>query len=410
MISSSGNVKMALEAIRSARWRSMLTTLGIVIGVVSVVTTVSLGEGIKKGVVNQINDTGADLITIRPGNTVKRDASGNVTNINLLGNINTGTLGEGDLNALREMHSLTTVVPFSYVSSAAITDEQEFDDGVVIGTSHALPEVLNQKVEYGDFFTPEESSRSTAVIGKRVAEQLFHENVPIGRVFSIRGERFVVSGVLEEFDTAPLVSNADYNLAIFIPYEVGKKLNNDQTNIYQILVKPKKVQQTGEAVAAITDTLKNAHQGQTDFTVLKQEDNLAIANDMLNLLTSFVSGIAAISLIVGGIGILNIMLVSVTERTHEIGIRKAVGATNRQILGQFLTEAVILSLAGGLLGVVLSLFTNYLLRVLTELTPVLTWPIMVVAVGVSIVVGVIFGITPALKAARKHPIDALRHE
>ena len=158
----------------------------------------------------------------------------------------------------------------------------------------------------------------------------------------------------------------------------------------------------------ITTGLKTAHGGQVDFTVLQANESLELVNSMLSVVTNLVSAVAAISLIVCGIGIMNIMLVDVSERTHEIGIRKSVGATNKQILSQFMTEAIMLSVTGGIIGVFLSLLANYFLRIFTELQPVITLPIMGIAVGVALVVGVVFGVTPALKAARKDPIDALR--
>lgn len=409
MMPTSGNVKMAIEALRSVRWRSLLTMLGIIIGVVSVVTMVSLGEGAKQGIIGQINQSGRDLVTVRPGRTIRREGV-NIAGVSLLGVPSTGSLGEQDLEAVRSVQSVKEIVPFSYVSSTAVKDEHEYDKGLVVGTSPSLPKALNLEVEYGTFFSDEDANKNGAVIGRRVAEQLFKENVPVGKLFTIRDKVFVVRGVFEEFDNSPLAPTADYNSTIFIPHEVGKELRGGDVHIYQILARAVQPNQVDQTVSDVEAALTRAHEGQQDFSVLTQEENLATANEVLNLLTTAVSGIAAISLLVGGIGIMNIMLVSVTERTHEIGVRKAVGATNQQILGQFLTEAVILSLVGGLLGVIFSVLANFLLRIFTNLTPVLTWPIMVIAVGVAISVGIIFGVTPALQAARKHPIDALRHD
>ncbi len=408
MMPTSGNVKMALEALRSARWRSLLTVLGIIIGVVSVVTVVSLGEGAKHDIVGEINHSGRDLVTVRPGRTIRREGV-NIAGVSLFGAGDPGSLNEADLNAVHETPGIKEVVPLSYVSSMAVKDNQEYDKGLVVGTSPGLPRALKLKVEFGTFFSDQDANKNGAVIGKRVAEQLFKENVPVGQLFTIRGKVFVVRGVFEEFDNSPLAPNADYNSIIFIPYAVGKQITGD-VHIYQILARSAKPNQVNQAVANVRGSLTKTHEGQHDFTVSTQTENLATANEVLNLLTTFVSGVAAISLVVGGIGIMNIMLVSVTERTHEIGLRKAIGATNRQILGQFLVEAVILSLAGGLLGILFAILTNFLLRIFTNLTPILTWPIIVIAVGVAVVVGMIFGVMPALQAARKHPIDALRHD
>jgi putative ABC transport system permease protein len=405
MIGRSGHFRMAIEALRSNKWRSLLTMLGIIIGVVSVVTTVSLGEGAKRGIVDQINQSGEDLITIRPGRAV---STGNQPT-NLFGTTYSGTLSQRDYETVSNVPGTKHVVPLSYVSNVATKDDKRFDTGIIIGTTQNLPEALGQKLLYGVFFEDDEPQRNAAVIGPRVAEQLFGENVPIGKYLNVRGKQFIVRGVFDEFDTSPLAPNADYNSAIFIQYDVGKELTGD-SDIYQLLVHPTDKRQTSEVADRIANALRAAHAGNDDFTVLEQADKLADANDVLTLMTGFVAGIAAISLVVGGIGILNIMLVAVTERTHEIGVRKAIGATNKQILDQFLTEAVLLSVAGGIIGILLSLLTNYLIRIFTNLTPVLTWPIMVVAFGVSVLVGVIFGVTPALTAARKRPIDALRHE
>ena len=393
---------MALEAIRSARWRSLFTMLGIIIGVVSVVTTISLGEGTKHQIVGQINQAGPDLITVRPGRRVSPTT--------LLGSVGAGSLNEADLKAVQAVPGVKEAVPFSYISGMPSTEGRDYADALVIATNEGAPGMLNQTLAFGGFFQGAESHKDVAIIGKRVAEELFQENVPIGKLFHIRDKQFVVVGIFDEFDTSPLAPTADYNKVVFIPYESGQKLTGNQPAIFQILARPNDPEAFDQVAKNIGDGLAAAHAGQTDFSVLTQTDNLELANDVLNMLTGLVAAIASVSLIVGGIGILNIMFVSVTERTREIGVRKAVGATNRQIMGQFLTEATILSLTGGVIGILLSLLVNYLLRILTDLTPVLTWPVMLLAVGVSATVGVIFGITPALKAARKHPIDALRHE
>jgi len=405
MIGRSGHFRIAVESLRSSKWRAMLTMLGIVIGVVSVVTTVSLGEGAKQSVIAQINKSGESLITIRPSVI----GSNNNQRLDLFGITYQGTLSDKDYEALRKVKDIGSVAPFSFITNSFSKDKKNFDGGVVIGTSYDLPVVLGQKLQYGSFFKNDEPQHNTAVIGPRVAQELFGENVPIGKYMNIRDEQFIVKGIFEPFETSSIVPSIDYNSAVFIQYETGRKLT-DRSDIYQILVKPPDDRNVNKMVSIISDTLKANHGGQKDFTVLRQEDKLAETSEMLTIMTTFVAGIAAISLIVGGIGILNIMLVSVTERTHEIGVRKAIGATNRQIVNQFLTEAVILSGIGGIFGIVLSLFANYLFRIFTSLTPVLTWPIVVIAFLVSISVGIIFGVTPAISAARKKPIDALRYE
>jgi putative ABC transport system permease protein len=403
-----GNVKLALDSIKSAKWRSFLTMLGIIIGVMSVVTIVSIGEGVKKQVSNQISHLGPDLITVRPGKPVDKNAAGQVTGVNFMTSFAGNALTENDLKVTRQTKGVSIAVPMSFVTGTPQVDKKQQKNSIIFGTSKDLPTALNQEVEYGEFFGDEDNDKPVAVIGVRIAEDLFEETVPIGRTVQIRGENFVVRGVFEEFETTALTPSVDYNSAIFIPLGASKKLNNNQTNIQQILVKPTSPSETAKTVSTLQKQLLNTHAGQDDFTLLTQADNLAIANTILDLLTRLISGVAAISLIVGGIGIMNIMLVSVTQRTQEIGIRKAVGATNQQILSQFLIEAVVISFIGGIFGVIGSLLANFLLRVFTDLQPVITLPIMGVAVVVAVVVGVVFGVAPALQAARKDPIQALR--
>ncbi len=405
-----GNIKLALASIKSSKWRSLLTMLGIIIGVVSVVTTVSLGEGIKQRIVGQINRSGPDLITIRPGRTITRDQAGRITSVNFMSNFIFGSLSESDVEAVNKTPKIKDSAPFAYVTGVPHIDNRDYLNGPIIATTDGAARLLNQKLEYGDFFRSDESEKNVAIIGQRVAEQLFQELAPIGKSFMVRDQNFVVRGIFEEFNTSPLAINADYNYAIFIPYKSSQKISGSQPQIYQILAKPESSTSTTEAVNNINAVLARAHNDQSDFTVLTQAENLAVANSVLNIVTNFIAGVAAISLIVGGIGIMNIMLVSVTERTREIGVRKALGATNRQILGQFLVEAVVISLGGGVIGVALSFLTNYFMRLFTDLTPVITWPVMLLALSVAVLVGIIFGITPALRAARKDPIEALRHE
>lgn len=403
-----GNFKMAFDSIRSAKWRSFLSMLGIIIGVTSVVTIVSIGEGVKNQVSNQINEYGADLITVRPGKPVTQAGDGSVTGINFMSVFAGGSLSEVDVQTVRDTPGIGAVSPMSYVTATPEVSGNSSPSTYVIGATSQLPDVLSQKVEYGGFFSESDANKNVAVIGTRVAEDLFKESVPIGSSFTIRGESFSVRGMFEEFEANTFIPGTDYNNAIFIPIETGKRISGNQLTIQQILAKPVDPSTTDSVIDGVRERILASHAGQDDFTVLKQADTIAVANTMLNILTGFISGVAAISLIVGGIGIMNVMLASVNERMREIGIRKTIGASNGQIMSQFVIESAMISFIGSAIGLILATILNGVLRIVTDLEPVVTLPIMGIAVAVSVGVGVLFGVAPAVKAAKKDPIEAMR--
>jgi putative ABC transport system permease protein len=409
MKSNNNNIQMALTAIKASRWRSFLTMLGVIIGVTSVVTVVSLGEGVKQQLNKQIQHTGTDLITIRGGRVATRDSKGRIDKVNLPSLFASANLSEADYQSILKIPDLTVVAPFASVPGVAKASNSQIETtSAIVATNHKGAQALNQNVLYGDFFGEKDQTGAVAVIGKTVAEELFKENVPVGKSFELRGQKIIVRGIFQEFESSPLGLGLNYNNTIFIPYEYAKQLAGGSLQPYQILIRSSETQTVDSTINRVTTTLRDAHGGQTDFTVLQASDNIALASSALNFLTGLVSAVAAVSLVVGGIGIMNIMFVAVSERTHEVGIRKSVGATNHQILNQFMIEAVVLSGLGGIFGVLASLLVNYFLRIFTSLQPVITLPIMIIAVSVALVVGVIFGSAPALKAARKDPIEALR--
>lgn len=409
---SRGNVKMAIASLKSTKWRSLFTMLGIIIGVVSVVTVVGIGDGIKNQVSGQISQLGRDLITVRPGSLSTNGASGILSQASLFSGLGSnGTLSQIDLARIQQTPGVRVAAPLGIVNGSVVVGSQQINTVPVIATTADLPNVINQTIANGGFFSADTTAQPyVAVIGSGAAEALFHQASPLGDSFQFMGQTFFVQGIFNQFDTNPLSFSTDFNDAVFIPFSTVQQLTNNNAQMNEILVKPNNSMKTNTVVAAVTHSLSNEYQNQQPFTVLSQDESLAVTNNILNLLTRLIAGIAAISLLVGGIGIMDVMLVSVTERMHEIGIRKALGATNRQILNQFLIESTILSLTGGFIGIILSLLFDYLLRIFTALTPSISWLALVIATGVSLLVGIIFGSIPALKAARKDPIDALRND
>jgi len=402
-----GNIKAARLAIKRNRGRSFLTMLGIIIGVASVITVASIGEGIKHQVSGQINHYGTNLITVRPGEATT--SSGNRLQL-LTGLHVAGNLSAKDLATVRQVARGATVVPLAVVSGGIKGELGEYNGGPVIATTENLPQVLNQSVAYGNFFGLEDDQNNYAILGEHAAEKLFTAQVPLGHSFTFRGQEFQVRGIFNNFASSPISTDIDYNNAIYIPYTTGQQLTNNNILPYELLVKAPSARAVDPMVQTIKSALLKNHGDASDFSVLKASDAIATTSDVLNLLTELIIGAAAISLLVGGVGIMNITLVSVTERMREIGIRKAVGATNRQILSEFMAEAIVLSVTGAILGIVVAGVTVVILRLTTSLTPVVQWPVVVVAAGVSMLVGIVFGSAPALKAARKDPITALRNE
>jgi len=405
-----GHLKAGLDSVRGAKFRNFWTMLGIIIGVTSVITVVAIGEGIKQQISSQIHQFGKDLITVQP---VQLHAGSGLdsNNVSLLAGLNvTGSFRAQDVTTVTTARGVAEAAPLSVVDGPIRGNSGLYTGGLVMGTTSALSSLLNQSLAYGSFLTDNDVGMHVAVLGEHAADQLFNEDVPLGRSFTFRGQQFIVEGIFNEFNAAPLSQEADFNNAIFIPYDVGESMTNNSAPTYEILAKPSNPKRLGSTVANVRRALNAAHGGESDFSVQEQSQNLAGSNDVLELLTRLIAGVAAISLLVGGIGIMNVMLVSVAERMHEIGIRKAVGATNRQILSQFMIEASVLSLSGGVIGVALSFFIDVCLRVFTNLQPAIGWQIVVLATGVSLLLGIVFGCVPALKAARKPPIDALRSE
>jgi putative ABC transport system permease protein len=402
-----GNIKSAWANLRASRFRTYLTMLGIVIGVSSVITVVSLGEGLKHQVTGQVTHLGSNVLTVRPGNLIS--GNGDKQNVNLLAFLSASTLTDGDVNSLDKLGSLNEVVPVNFVTSSAKSDNLQLDNVSVIGSRAGLADLFDLKTKYGDFLNDQAGGAKVAVIGSDLANKYFTVLNPIGNTLTIAGQTFVVKAVLDETTTGALAaSQINFNSAVIIPYDVSKDVAGGKTNLLQILAQTKNNATPDQASKDIHDVMVKDHGGAEDFTVLKQTQLLRLVNGVIGNATNFITAIAAISLIVAGIGIMNIMLASVAERTREIGIRKAIGATDRQILSQFFTEGLVLSVFGGILGIVIAVIASQILKLYTNIHPAVNYYVVLLAVAVSITIGVVFSVIPAIKAARKEPIDALR--
>jgi ABC-type antimicrobial peptide transport system permease subunit len=400
---------MAFTSLGSAKTRSFLTMFGIVIGVGSVLIAISVGQGVQKQVIKQVGLLGNDVITILPGRSFTTNNSNAITSFNALASQGASTLTNKDVEDIAKLPTVDAVATNSYISGIASTIENpEYTKATIIAAPSSLQKILSSKLEYGEFYGAMDENRNTVVLGSNAANDLFNERDPIGRVLKIRGEEFIVRGVLALTPESPLGIPASYNTAIYMPLGTGNKLAKDDLEINQITVKLKNTKDIDATTSEINNILLTNHSNQKDYTVLQQDDFMQITDQIFKLITGLVAAIAGISLFVGGVGIMNIMLVSVSERTREIGIRKSVGATNRQIVSQFLVEAMVLSVIGGFFGVLLFFISAYFIKLYTPIIPAISLPIIGFAVLLSFLVGTVFGIAPAIKAARKDPISALR--
>jgi ABC-type antimicrobial peptide transport system permease subunit len=405
------NFQIAVTSIRANRLRSLVTMSGIIIGVVGVVTSFSLSEGVKQQINETTGKVGANVITVRPGRVLNKDQNGIISGINTLATStqNAGLLTQNDVDAISNSENISTVAPLGLLTGVASIDGKNFNQSVVIGTNENLPDMLKQKVRFGGFFYASDEGKQVATIGANVADELFDDPVPLGDNFILRGKEFIVRGVFDDFRTSAISPGIDLNDAIFIPSTTARALRgNEGVQYYEVLAKVKDKEDVDAAATSITSRLEKLHGGEVDFTVLKPSESAQVSSNLLNLITTTVSGVALVAMLVGGIGIMNIMLVSVTERTREIGIRKAIGASDKQIGNQFLVEAATISVWGAAIGVVISGILNVALRLSTNLNPVIVWPVVVAAALFSIFIGVLFGAAPAIKAAKKDPIEALR--
>lgn len=402
------NIKAGLDVIRSSKSRSLSMMLGIVIGVALIISVIAIGTGLKNQISSQIHHYGKNIIIVRASQLQFGSSKSNaLSTLNI-----TSSMGLKDIQTVQKVYGVAESAPLTLVpgepSGVYGSNPQTF----IIGTSSSLPSLINQSLAYGSFFSSSSNNNNgyVAVLGQNVATSLFKENAPLGSSFSFHGQTFVVDGVFNNFNATPLDAQANFNNAIFIPNNLAEALTNNTAPTYEILARASSATLTNVAASNIKGALNTLHGGVSNLSVTTGNQNLTSDSTILNLITSTTAGAAAISLLVAGIGIMNVMLVSVSERVREIGIRKAVGATNRQIRNQFIAEASFISLIGGILGVILAFLIDAIIRVVSNLTPDITWPSVVVSCGISLILGIVFGTLPAIKASRKDPIEALRAE
>ncbi|HQM15932.1 MAG TPA: ABC transporter permease [Candidatus Woesebacteria bacterium] len=402
----SNTISIALKAIFINKVRSLLTMLGVIIGVSSVVLLISIGKGLENFITQQFEDLGTNNVYISPGQIFGEDGSfassqrGAIQSMSLSFTIQ-------DVRAIERLRPQIRAVTFY----SPFTDTARFQDNnkdvTILGTSDNYNQVLITQLEKGRWFDEGESkgAEKVAVLGYDIYQDLFGESDAIGKKVRIGSISYEVVGVAEKKGTGGF-SGPSFDEFIYLPFSTASRIYNDN-KIMNIVVKIQNEDEVESSIALIEKTMLDNYE-EDEFSVFDQRELLNVITDILGMVTIALGGIAAISLLVGGIGIMNIMLVSVTERTKEIGLRKALGATPNLILLQFLIEAASLSILGGLIGLGIAYGGSLALQ--SFFPAKVTWDAVVLAFSVSTVVGLIFGAAPARRASRLSPIEALRYE
>ncbi len=409
----SENFKIAIRALRANKMRSVLTMLGIVIGVATVVALLSIGKGATASITSSIQGNGSNMLTVSPGKQQSMRSAGQSQQASYL------YYSDYQLLQRTLVDNVAAIAP-SYQSSYLVKyGDESFSVGVT-GVTQDYQDTRSYTMAEGRFVSDgdNKSESLVAVLGSQTAEDLFGGLTAIGKTISIKGVKFEVVGVLEAKGSSGFISSDD---VILIPLETGySKLfgstatYNDKKIVNSISVSVATTDAMDTVSAQISFLLRRSHKlassDELDFNVLSQADLLNTLTTVTQTLTIFLGAIAGISLLVGGIGIMNIMLVSVTERTKEIGLRKAVGATKNQILTQFLIETMTLSVLGGIIGILLGVGLALVFKATGMISSVITADSIILAFTFALAIGVFFGLYPAYRAANLHPMVALRYE
>lgn len=400
------HLSIALDSLHRNRARTFLSALGIAIGVASIVLIMSLTGGIGSLISASSDKSNANLILVRPS-TGKEFAENLIDELTANNQYAKSSLTLDDTTSIAKLGNIEAVAPIASNISAVTIGDKSYQSINVVATNADLIKTAKLALKNGQFFEESGTHNNAAVIGHDLATKLFGTTDILARTFQYGDQKFIIVGVLEKTDSPINYNGVDFDNSILIDINFASSFESS-IQIQQINVRTTTTDSTESVAEEIKTKLTNSKKGDTTFQVLTGSSNFQPAGSLLSIISSMLTLVASISLIVGGVGIMNIMLVSVSERTREIGIRKAVGASSGNILLQFLFESIILSFIGGIMGIALGYATAFAISLITPFAPHISWSILGITCLTSLIVGVIFGVYPAAKAATKDPITSLK--
>ena len=396
------NFEIAKNSLKKHKFRSFFTCFGISVGIGSIILILSLAGSISQLISSQVKALNQQLILVRPANN-KNNLNKIIDELTNSNHFNNSNLTAEDLIKIKESSdNIKNIAPIAILHETA-TGDHTVESATILATNSDLKPILNLDLKSGNFI--QDNDLKSAVIGHSLALQLFGSSEPIGKTFSFAGHKFIIIGTLQKTENPVNFNGVDFDQAVIVDLNQIKNLN---PQIQQINITVKDDKQLDSTAEKITKSLTNLKGSSSNFTVNYGSHITHPASNFFSIISIMLGSIAAISLFIGGISVMNLMLVSVTERTHEIGIRKAIGATNTHIFMQFLFESIILVLVGCIGGFLLGYLIAIFCSTFTPFKPFISLEICLVAFYFAFVTGILFGLFPAIKASKQKPIDSLK--